>query len=110
MTEQILSCKEKFGKVIIVYTVYQPTKRRFDIGNVCSVHQKFFEDALTELGRLEDDRFNYVPMCVYLFGGISPTNPRVDIQVISGKEEIERFLNKTLVEKIDLLYNDNVGK
>ena len=105
--EQVLQRKRKFKKMCIVYTVYQPTRRRFDIGNVCSIHQKFFEDALVELGRLEDDRYNYIPMCVFCFGGIDPTNPRVDIDII---EEDKNFLTKlhTALDKIiNRLYSEN---
>lgn len=105
MKEQILKCKKKFSRVCIVYTVYQPSRRRFDIGNVCSVHQKFFEDALVELGRLEDDKYNCIPMCVYCFGGIDPDNPRVDIEVIDKDRNFFKKLYTKLDEIIKRLYN-----
>lgn len=72
----------KYNKIACIYTVYPPNKRLFDIGNVCCVHQKFFEDALVELGKLPDDNYNYIPIVVYQFGGIDPANPRVEIEVI----------------------------
>ena len=103
--QQILKRKKKFGKMCIIYTVYQPTRRRFDIGNVCSIHQKFFEDALVELGRLDDDRYNYIPMCVFCFGGIDPSNPRVDIEIIEESKSFFTKLNTTLDNIIKRLYN-----
>lgn len=103
--QQVLKRKKKFGKMCIIYTVYQPTRRRFDIGNVCSIHQKFFEDALVELGRLDDDRYNYIPMCVFCFGGIDPSNPRVDIEIIEESKSFFTKLNTTLDNIIKRLYN-----
>ena len=105
MKEQILKYKKKLNKVCIIYTVYQPTKRRFDVGNVCSIHQKFFEDALVELGRLEDDKYNFIPMSVFCFGGISPDNPRVDIEVIEYNSRFFTKLHNTLDKIIKRLYN-----
>lgn len=86
MKSQINKSK-KFGKVLCVYTVYAGSKRNFDIGNVCSIHEKFFEDALVELGKLEDDNFNFIPLVIYKTGGIDKENPRVEIEVLPWKKE-----------------------
>lgn len=104
MKEQILRHKKKLHKICIIYTVYQPSRRRFDVGNVCSVHQKFFEDALVELGRLEDDKYNYIPMSVFCFGGVDPDNPRVDIEVIEYNTNFFTKLNTRLDKIIKRLY------
>lgn len=49
-------------------------------------------------------------MCIYFFGGISPTNPRVDIHIITGEEDIVTFVKKTLEEKVNVLYSINVDE
>lgn len=82
----------KYNKIACIYTVYPPNKRLFDIGNVCCVHQKFFEDALVELGKLSDDNYNYIPLTIYAFGGIDTANPRVDIETVNfDKEGVEKI-------------------
>lgn len=71
----------KLGVVTISYTYFPKTKRKVDLGNVLSIHQKFFEDAIVELGVLEDDDYKHIPKTIYLFGGIDKTNPRVEIRI-----------------------------
>lgn len=93
----------KFDKVICLYTAYNGTRRSFDLGNVCSVHEKFFEDAMVELGKLPDDNVNHIPLVIYMYGGIDKNNPRVDIEVLE--------FNKDTIDKIvDMLYNKFGGK
>ena len=65
----------------IEYQYFPGTKRLTDIGNVVSIHQKFFEDALSELGCIPDDNYKYVPSSVCSFGGIDKENPRVEITI-----------------------------
>ena len=81
MAEQILR-SPKYNRVACIYTVYPKNKRSFDLGNVCCIHQKFFEDALVELGKLPDDNYNNIPLVIYMFGGIDASNPRVEVEVI----------------------------
>lgn len=84
----------KYNRIVCIYTVYPANKRLFDIGNVCCIHQKFFEDALVELGKLPDDNYNYIPLTIYAFGGIDPVNPRVDVETVSfDKEGVEKICN-----------------
>lgn len=65
----------------ITYTVYKGDKRRFDVANICAVHDKFFCDAMVELGRIPDDCCDNIPEVVYKFGGIDKANPRVEIRI-----------------------------
>lgn len=81
MKEQILSINKTISRCRITYTVYKGDKRGFDIGNICAVHQKFFEDALVELGKLEDDKYTYIPETMFKVGGIDIENPRVEIEI-----------------------------
>jgi len=68
-------------KIAIQYKVFKGDRRRFDIGNVTSIHQKFFEDAIVELGKLPDDRHENLPLTFNTFGGISTDRPRVEITI-----------------------------
>ena len=70
-----------YKRVHLIYTLYPGTKRLVDVSNVCSVVDKFFQDTLVELGRLEDDNYNFVPLVTYQFGSIDKANPRVDVQI-----------------------------
>lgn len=78
----------KYNKIMCIYTVYPKDRRSFDLGNVCCIHQKFFEDALVELGKLPDDNYNYIPTVIYQFGGIDANNPRVEIEVIELGDKV----------------------
>ena len=97
MKKQIEKAK-RLGKALFVYTVYPGSKRSFDIGNICCIHEKFFEDAFVELGKLEDDNANFLPLVVYMYGGIDKDNPRVDIEAME--------LNRESIDKVvEMLYN-----
>lgn len=67
---------------LIIYKVHKGDKRRFDIANICSVVDKFFLDALVELGYLPDDNASVVKAVVYTAGSIDKDNPRVDVKVV----------------------------
>lgn len=65
----------------ITYRVFKGDKRVCDTGNVCSVHQKFFEDALVELGKLPDDNHNMIKRTIFEWGGIDKLSPSVEILI-----------------------------
>lgn len=73
-----------FNKVSITYTVFFGSKRKTDISNVCSIVDKYFCDALVELGKLPDDNYDCIKEVIYKFGGIDKNNPRVEITLSSG--------------------------
>ena len=90
----------KYNKVMCIYTVYPKDRRSFDIGNVCCIHQKFFEDALVELGKLPDDNYNYIPLVIYQFGKVDPLRPRVEVEVVEiGRGGVDKTIH--------ICYNDN---
>jgi len=70
-----------FNKIIIHYKLFPKNKRLFDIGNVTSIHKKFFEDALVEFGRITDDNYLFVVGSTESFGGVDKDNPRVEITI-----------------------------
>lgn len=69
------------NKVRLTYVLFVGSNRRCDLTNMISVIDKYFEDALVELGKLPDDNFNYVPELVFRFGNVDPSNPRVEIYI-----------------------------
>lgn len=75
----------KFTKVKITYTLFPKTKRLTDLDNICSIHSKFFMDALTELDRIQDDNYLYVPEISFNFGKVDKDNPRVEIVITELK-------------------------
>jgi len=82
------SCPKFTGKVYITYTVYKPSKRRYDVMNVVSIVDKFFQDTLVEEGKLQDDNYTIVPVITGIHGGISKSNPRVEVTIEEISEEV----------------------
>ena len=84
MREQLVDVK-KLPKppVKITYTLYPANNRLCDLGNVCCVIEKYFEDAITEYGVLEDDNYKFINNIEYIFGGIDKQNPRCIIEIES---------------------------
>lgn len=104
MKKQIKKAK-RFNKAIFVYKVFASSNRKYDLGNVCSVHEKFFEDAFVELKRIEDDNATYIPIVLYLKGNVDKENPRVEIDVFEyNKEGVDK-----LVEMIYNVYKEDNG-
>lgn len=101
MKEQILK-SPKFDKAICLYKVYTGSRRGFDLGNVCSVHEKFFEDAFVELGKLEDDNIDFIPLVVYLGCGIDKDNPRVEVEVLPLNKTSLSVVFKTICDIIKI--------
>jgi Holliday junction resolvase RusA-like endonuclease len=71
----------QLGRIQIEYTLYPKTKRLCDVANVLSVLDKFFCDALSELGKIEDDNYLYVPKVSYEIGEVDKNNPRAEILI-----------------------------
>ena len=63
------------------YTIFPSTGRAFDLGNVCSIVQKFTDDALIEFGVIKDDNYKVVREVVYRFGEIDKVNPRAELEI-----------------------------
>lgn len=81
MKKQIEKLPRLQPPIQITYTVFKGDKRNCDIGNICSVHQKFFEDALVELGKLPDDNHNMIKRSIFEWGGIDRLNPCVQVMI-----------------------------
>tara|TARA_R110002012_G_scaffold318308_1_gene536405 strand:+ start:41884 stop:42162 length:279 start_codon:yes stop_codon:yes gene_type:complete len=70
-----------FSKIEIHYKLFPKTKRLCDINNIISITDKFFSDALVELGKLEDDSYLFIPKTVSEIGEVDNLNPRVEITI-----------------------------
>ena len=66
---------------LFTYTVFPATGRKFDLGNVCSIIQKFTDDALIDIGVIKDDNYKVVNEVRYRFGGIDKTDPRAELTI-----------------------------
>ena len=89
-----LEDKPRYDRVAIIYQVFKGDARRYDIGNILSIHEKYFEDALVECGKLPDDKASNIPMVLYTDGGIDRDNPRVEIKIFNTNEEKDIALFK----------------
>jgi hypothetical protein len=58
--------------------IYARDKRLFDIGNIGSIQEKFFLDAVVESNKLVDDDYTYVPETHTYFKEIDKDNPRIE--------------------------------
>lgn len=65
------------GKVHIKFVYYAARNNSPDLDNFTSVSKKFFQDAMVELGLIEDDNINFVVSTSEYYGGIDRINPRV---------------------------------
>ena len=67
----------KLRYVGIEYTLYPGSRHRTDLSNTCCVVDKFFCDALVNVGVIEDDNYTIVKKVHYEFGQINKDNPHV---------------------------------
>lgn len=87
------------GRIEITYVLYPKTRRLCDVANICSIADKFFSDALTESGIIEDDNYMFLGKVEYLFGEIDKNNPRVEAHI----KEIEmRITQSAVLEQADI--------
>jgi hypothetical protein len=70
-----------FEKISLELVMYPKTKALFDVGNIGSITEKFFLDALCEFKKLPEDNYLYCPSVTYRFGAIDKTNPRVEVHI-----------------------------
>lgn len=71
------------GRIEIKFLLIRGDSRKVDRANVLSVHEKFFCDALVELGCIEDDNDKFIVRTIYESGEIDRGNGRVEIFINS---------------------------
>jgi Holliday junction resolvase RusA-like endonuclease len=65
----------------LTFKLFKGSKRISDRANVLSIHEKFFCDALTECGVIDDDNDEFIKETKYISGCIDRENPRVEITI-----------------------------
>ena len=66
------------GKISIHYEYYAKANNSPDLDNFVAVVKKFFQDALVECGRLEDDNVNFIISNSEAYMGVDKKAPRVE--------------------------------
>ena len=79
--EQISHLRFNYIKKIY-FTIFYSDKRDRDKSNFCCIHEKYFCDALVEVGAIVDDNDYYIGESTYIYGGIDKDNPRCEIRII----------------------------
>lgn len=109
--------KEQMGRQIrllpyltsisLTYVVYPPTNAIFDVGNVCSIVDKFFCDALVEYGKLPDDNYKHIPIVAFKIGHIDRENPRVEIKIKDLSTNTDIFINPDEENNMQIMLNED---
>lgn len=76
---------ELWDKVHLEYLLYSPDNKKRDLTNSVSIVDKYFADALVELGKLKDDSCSFVPSISCRYMGIDRVNPRMTVNISEFK-------------------------
>ena len=68
-----------YDKLFLQFVLYPGSARAMDLANIASVTEKFFCDALVEMGKLPDDSYKFLIGSCNTFGEIDKINPRMEI-------------------------------
>lgn len=79
--KQQISSLPLLHNIAIQYKLFPKTRRELDVSNVCSIVDKYFSDALVELGKLPDDNYKYLSRVEYVFGHVDSNFPRVEVKI-----------------------------
>lgn len=79
--EKLQDIPKSANIIELTYTVYRGDAHSYDLMNVVSVFDKFFEDSLTAAKVISDDNYKVVRKITAIPGGIDRENPRVEIRI-----------------------------
>lgn len=65
------------GKIHVHYEYYAARNNAPDLDNFVGTAKKFFQDAMAELGFIEDDNVNFIPSNSEKYCGVDKENPRI---------------------------------
>lgn len=80
------------------FTLFPGSETKCDVSNVCCIVEKFFNDALVECGKIEDDNYTIVPTSRYNFGEVDKNNPRVEVVIHPIGEIIPETLEENSMQ------------
>lgn len=67
------------------FKLFKSQNRLIDRANPLSIHEKFFCDALTHFGCIDDDNDEFIHWTHYTSGGVDRDDPRVEITITEIK-------------------------
>lgn len=101
IAKKLLQGIPPLGVITLHYEVCPESKRRLDIMNVGSIVDKYFSDALTHEGIIEDDDYKHIPKVTFDFGGLHPEeHVLVTITEIEPRKENKPM--RVLLDKFDV--------
>jgi len=81
LAPQVKKLKVYKNPIKISFTIYPPSRRRYDLDNYGSVTAKYFQDTLVIYGKIKDDDASHIVELVFLPGSVDKKNPRIDIVI-----------------------------
>lgn len=85
-----------FKKIYIVYKPFYAKWWKHDKGNVLSITQKFFLDALVHSETIDDDSDWIVMDELFMAGSVDKDNPRVEVIIFDNKRDFKEYIKKVL--------------
>lgn len=67
--------------ISLVFKYYNGTHRRSDLEWFCAIQNKFFQDALVELGYIEDDNYDFITDIRYIYWWYDKWKAKVEIEI-----------------------------
>lgn len=72
---------KKYQKIELEFIMIRGDRRKVDRSNVLSIHEKFFCDAIVELGIIPDDNDKHIEKTIYMTGEVCKIKPRIEIVI-----------------------------
>lgn len=73
--------KQPIPAAHVAITFFAGTRRKFDLSNAA----ESVMDLLVDAGILADDSYDVVPRLLLTYGGLDPSNPRVEVELATFK-------------------------
>jgi len=79
--EALPNLTDLWGPISFHYLMYPPNMMQRDLMNVATIIDKYFMDALVEMGKLKDDNCSFVPGFSCEVRYVDRTNPRMEVGI-----------------------------
>lgn len=81
IADQFEGLRRPEGKIHVHYDYYAAMNNSPDLDNLTGCAKKFFQDAMVELGFIEDDNVHFIPSTSEKYCGIDRDNPRLVVKI-----------------------------
>ena len=81
ISDQFGGLRRPDGKISCRYKYYAARNNSPDLDNFIGCHKKFFQDAMVDLGFIDDDNINFIVRNSEEYCGIDRENPRVEVEI-----------------------------